>query len=114
MIPTSAVMTASRRRTPWSWAVRIANVTNPVSTPAGSRGMPKSRWKPSAAPTNSARSQAIATASACSQRKIRIGRVKRMRLTSARLWPVAIPSFALIVWISIAIRFERRMTHNSR
>ena len=39
---------------------------------------------------------------------------KRSRLTSARFWPVAMPSFALIVWISIAIRFEARMTHSSR
>ena len=57
---------------------RIANVTTPVSTPAGSSGMPKSRWKPSAAPTNSARSVAIATASACSQRKMRVGFEKRV------------------------------------
>ena len=76
--------------------------------------MPKSRWKPSAAPTNSARSQAIATASACSQRKMRTGSEKRSALISARLSPVAIPSLALIVWISIAIRFEARMTHSSR
>ena len=71
-------MTASRWRTPRSSAARIANVTTPVSSPAGSSGMPKSRWKPSAAPTNSARSQAIATASACNQRKMRIGFEKRV------------------------------------
>ena len=35
-------------------------------------------------------------------------------LISARLSPVAMPSFALIVWISIAMRFETRMTHSSR
>ena len=76
--------------------------------------MPKSRWKPSAAPTNSARSHAIATASACSQRKMRTGSENRSALSSARLSPVAMPSFALIVWISIAIRFETRMTQSSR
>ncbi len=55
----------------------------------------------------------MATASACSQRKMRVGFEKRARLTSARFWPVAMPSFALIVWISIAIRFDARMTHSS-
>ena len=39
---------------------------------------------------------------------------KRSALISARLSPVAMPSFALIVWISIAIRFETRMTQSSR
>ena len=71
-------MTASRCRTPRSSAARIANATTPVMSPASSSGMPKSRWKPSAAPMNSARSVAIATASACSQRKMRIGSEKRV------------------------------------
>ena len=43
----------------------------------------------------------------------RVARTAR-RLTSARLSPVAMPSFALIVWISIAMRFETRMTQSSR
>src|SRR3989442_384949 len=41
----------------------MANVQSPVSTPAASSGMPKSRLKPTAAPRNSARSVAIAPAS---------------------------------------------------
>ena len=40
----------------------------PVRTAAGRAAMPESRWKPIAAPRNSARSVAIAIASACSQR----------------------------------------------
>ena len=36
-----------------------------VIIPAGSMGMPNTRFRASAAPTNSARSVAIATASAC-------------------------------------------------
>ena len=40
----------------------------PVMKPAGSRGTPKSRLRPRAAPMNSATSVAIAMASACSQR----------------------------------------------
>ena len=63
---------------------------------------------------NSARSVAMATASAWSHRKMRVGFEKVDALTSARLWPVAMPSLALIVWMSIAIRFEARMTHSSR
>jgi hypothetical protein len=43
-----------------------------------------------------------------------MGVEKRSALISARLSPVAMPSLALIVWISIAIRFEARMTQSSR
>jgi len=41
-------------------------------------------------------------------------REKRSRQTSGRLRPVAIPSFAESVWISIAIRFAARTTQRSR
>ena len=40
----------------------------PVMNPAASRGTPKSRLRPSAAPTNSAMSVAIAMPSACNHR----------------------------------------------
>ena len=40
-------------------------------------------------------------------------REKLSRQTSGRLRPVAIPSFADSVWISIAIRFEARITQQS-
>ena len=63
---------------------------------------------------NSARSVAIAITSAWIQRPIVTGRGKRSRHTSGRFMPVAMPSFALIDWISIAIRLEARITHSSR
>ena len=37
-------------------------------------------------------------------------REKRSRQSSGRFFPVAIPSFADSVWISIAIRFEATIT----
>ena len=40
-------------------------------------------------------------------------REKRSRQTSGRLRPVAIPSLAESVWISIAIRFEATITQQS-
>ena len=46
------------------------------------------------------------------ERDVRRG--KRSRQTSGRFMPVAIPSFALIDWISIAIRFAARTTQSSR
>ena len=76
-------------------------------------GMPKTRFRPSAAPTNSARSVAIAISSACNHRKITSGDGNRSRQTSGRLRPVAMPSFALIDWISMAIRFAASTTHSS-
>ena len=41
-------------------------------------------------------------------------RENRSRQTSGRLRPVAIPSFAESVWISIAIRFAATITQTSR
>jgi hypothetical protein len=76
--------------------------------------MPKSRFRPSAAPMNSARSVAIAISSACTHSPNVTGRGNCDRHTSGRFIPVAMPSFALIDWISIAIRFEARITHSSR
>ena len=76
--------------------------------------MPKSRLRPSAAPTTSAMSVAIATASACSQSPIDVRREKVSRHSSARFLPVAMPSFADWVWTSIAIRLAARTTHSSR
>jgi hypothetical protein len=42
-----------------------------------------------------------------------VRRENRSRHTSARFWPVAMPSFADSVWISIAIRFEATITQTS-
>ena len=43
-----------------------------------------------------------------------VRRENRSRQTSGRFIPVAIPSLALIDWISIAIRFATRTTQSSR
>ncbi|MDX6518355.1 MAG: manganese transport protein, partial [Gaiellaceae bacterium] len=52
------------------------------------------------------RSVAIAITSACTHSARAVRCENRSRQTSARFRPVAIPSFADRVWISIAIRFE--------
>ena len=59
-------------------------------------------------------SVAIAITSAWIQSKKVTVRGKRSRQTSGRFMPVAIPSFALIDWISIAIRFAARTTQSRR
>ena len=69
---------------------------------------------PTAAPRNSARSVAIAIASAWSQRKNETRRGNCSRQTSGRFRWVAIPSFADSVWISIASRFAATITQTRR
>ena len=112
--PTSAVIPASSRRKPICCRARIPNAPAPAISPAGKSGMPKSRLRPSAAPTTSAMSVAIATSSACSQRPIEARRGKVSRQSSARFLPVAMPSFADWVWTSIAIRFAPSTTQSNR
>ena len=51
--------------------------------------------------------------SAWIQSPIEVLREKRSRQTSGRFRPVAIPSFADSVWISIAIRLEATITQTS-
>ena len=81
--------------------------------PAANGGTPKSRLSAIAAPTNSARSVAIAIASACSQSPSVTGFLKCSRHSSGRLRPVAMPVFADRYWTSIAIRFAATITHTS-
>ena len=88
-------------------------MVTPVSSAAGKSAIPNNRWKPRAAPRNSARSVAIAISSAWTQRPIDVRLEKRSRQTSGRLRPVAIPSLAESVWISIAIRFAATITQQS-
>ena len=71
---------------------------------AGSSGIPKTRLMPRAAPTNSARSVAMAISSAWTQSSRLTDRGKRSRQTSGRLRPVAMPSLALSDWTSMAVR----------
>ena len=63
--------------------------------------------------TNSARSVAIAIASACSHSSTTRRNESRSRQTSGRLRPVAMPSLALSVWTSMAIRFAASTTQSS-
>ncbi len=86
----------------------------PVSRAAGNRPTPVSNLSPIAAPMNSAKSVAIATSSAWIQSSTLTGEPNRSRHNSARFRPVATPSFALIVWISAAIRFAVTTTHSNR
>ena len=111
--PTRPAMTASSGRKPRACRPRIAKAMTPVTRPARNSGVPNSRWKPSAAPMNSARSVAIAIASAWIQSANDVRREKRSRHTSGRLRPVAIPSLALIDWMIIAMMFAARITHSS-
>ena len=113
MKPTMAAIVASKGRKPKRWRPRIAKAATPVMTAAGKSEIPSRRWKPSAAPRNSARSVAIAITSAWSQSAIAVRWEKRSRQTSARFCPVAMPSFAESVWMSIAIRFEATITQSS-
>ena len=91
----------------------MTKAATPVSRAAMKSGMPNRRFRPSAAPTNSARSVAIAISSAWTHKKKTTGRGKRSRHTSGRLRPVAMPSLALIDWMSIAIRLAASTTHRS-
>jgi hypothetical protein len=111
--PTSAVIAASSRRKPPTSIVRTANAAIAASSAEIHSGSPKTRCSPSAAPVNSARSVAIATASACSQRKTTTRRSRRSRHTSGRERPVAMPSLADRVCTSIAIRFAPSTTQPS-
>ena len=112
--PTNTAITASRRRKPVAWSARIANAQQTAITAPHPSGIPNSRLSPSAAPSTSARSVAIAITSAWSQSPNVTLRGKLSRQTSARLRPVAIPSFAESVCTTIAIRFEASTAQSSR
>ena len=67
-IPRKPAIASSNLRCPRVCSSRMAKATTAVIRPAANGGTPKSRLSAIAAPTNSARSVAIAIASACSQR----------------------------------------------
>ena len=92
----------------------MAKAPAPAISAAGNSGIPNRRFSPNAAPTTSATSVDIATISACTHSPIEVRREKFSRQSSARFFPVAIPSFADCVWTSIAIRFAARTTQSSR
>ena len=82
--------------------------------PAWKSGTPKSRLSAIAAPTNSARSVAMAMSSAWIHSPTVTGLRKCSRQSSGRLRPVAMPIFADRFWISIAMRLALSRTHSSR
>ena len=83
-------------------------------SPAANSGTPKSRLRAIAAPTNSARSVAMAISSAWIHNPSDARRGKCSRQSSGRFLPVAMPTFAERFWISIAIRLAATSTHSSR
>jgi len=92
----------------------MAKETTAVIRPAGNSGTPNSRLSAIAAPTNSARSVAMAMTSAWTHSAVDVARGKRSRHSSGRFLPVAIPSLADRYWISMAIRLAISTTHSSR
>jgi hypothetical protein len=84
-----------------------------VIRPETNSGTPNSRLSAIAAPMNSARSVAIAISSAWIQRPNEAFLGSRSRHSSGRFLPVARPSFADSVWISMPIRLAARITHSS-
>ena len=110
---TNPVIAASSRRNPHTCRPRMMNAATPVSSAEIHKENPKTRCRPRAAPTNSARSVAMATASACSQSTTTRRNGRWSLHSSGRLLPVAIPHLALSDWISMAIRFAASTTHSS-
>ena len=112
--PKRPAIASSKRRWPRVCSPRIAKATTLVISPAANSGTPNRRLSAIAAPTNSARSVAIAISSAWTHRPQVTGRGKCSRHSSGRLRPVAMPTLADRYWMSIAIRFAARITHSSR
>ncbi len=69
---------------------------------------------PMAAPRTSATSVAMAANSEISHSPKTTGREKWSRHTSARFLPVAMPSLAESVWMSMAIKLLATTTHSSK
>ena len=91
----------------------MPNATTAVISPAGSSGTRKSRLSPSAAPTNSARSVAMAMSSACTHRPRDTARGRCSRHSSGRSRPVATPILADRYCTSMAIRLATTITQTS-
>jgi hypothetical protein len=109
----SAAIAISKLRKPRRWSPRIPNAITPVISPATSSGIPNRRFRPIAAPRNSATSVAIAIASAWIHIPIVAQRGKCARHCSGSDLPVTAPSFADRYWTSIAIRLAASTTHRS-
>ena len=73
---------------------------------------PVSSDRPMAPPRNSARSVAMAATSLATHMSMGTGCGKRSRDSSARFWPVTMPSLADSAWNSIATTFAASTAHN--
>ena len=91
----------------------MPNATTAVISPAGNSGIPNSRFSPTAAPTNSATSVAMATSSACTHSPRETARGNRSRQISGRSRPLATPSLADSYCTSMATRLASTTTHTS-
>ena len=112
-MPSRAVIASSNPRWPRCCRPRIPNAITPVSRPATKSGTPKIRFRPIAAPRNSATSVAIAITSACTHSPQLTQRGNRSRHSSGRLRSVQMPSLADRYCTSIAIRLAASATHSS-
>jgi hypothetical protein len=113
MTSSRPVMTRSKGRCPRDCAASSTKATTAVISPPMGSGTPNSRLSATAPPTISARSVAIATASACSHSPRVTGFGSCSRQLVARSRPVASPSLAVRLWMSIAIRLAATITHSS-
>ncbi len=84
-----------------------------ASTAPAHSGRPKTRLKPMAAPMISAMSVAIIASSAAAQSTQTSGLGRRSRHKSATPFPVAMPSRAATIWITMAIRLASTITQSS-
>ncbi len=86
----------------------------PTITPPSSIGTPNSRYSAIAPPITSAMSVAAATSSACTQYNRRGQVESRSPMSSGRLRPVTMPTFADWYCTITAIRFATMSTQSSR
>ena len=110
--PTSAAITASNGRKPKRWRPRIANAAMPVITRRKS-GDPEQELEADRGAEELGQVGRHRDHLAWTQSRTTCARENCSRQTSGRLRPVAMPSFADSVWISIAIRFEATITQTS-
>ncbi len=97
-----------RTRSASSTKPKVATITAPHTI-----GIPNSRYNANAPPTSSARSVMITTSSAWIHRARRSPRPYRRRQFSARLRPVAMPSFAARYCTTDAVRLAPTTTQTS-
>ena len=110
---TKTMIIISKRLCPRRWTASIANDSTAVTSAEVNSPSPNRICMPTAAPRNSARSVAMAAASAAIHNQIRVRRVVWVRIAWGSVMPEAMPSLADSDWIRIAIRFDSSSTHSS-